>query len=173
MNNKIYIGIGSNVGDSISTINKPINLILSEEKIKFVAVSNFFLSKPIGYRNQPNFINAVICIKSTLTSLKLLKILLEIENQCGRKRSFKNAPRSIDLDLLIFKSLKVQLKGPPKLIIPHPQMHRRAFVLKPLIEIDPNCIIPGLGQASIKLKNCHSQKIECFKQKPLVDLINN
>ena len=52
-------------------------------------------------------------------------------------------------------------------------MHRRAFVLKPLIEIDPNCIIPGLGQASIKLKNCHSQKIECFKQKPLVDLINN
>ena len=98
-------------------------------------------------------------VKSNITPLTLLKKLLTIEDQFGRVRTFKNAPRCIDLDLLIYGNFQIKIQGPTPLTLPHPEIHKRAFVLKPLVEINPNCEIPGLGRAKNYLKACKKQEI--------------
>ena len=99
---KIFIGAGSNIGNSFQIIEKSLKLLISDNSTSLITASSFYSSKAIGYLNQPDFINAVFSVESQLKPLPLLKKLLEIEDVLGRERTFKNAPRCIDLDLLIY-----------------------------------------------------------------------
>ena len=165
MLNKIYIGLGSNLGDSIKIFSESIKKIISDKDFFFHSISSPYISEPIGYTKQSDFFNAVICVKSKLNPHNVLKKLLEIENQFGRTRPFKNSPRTLDLDLLLYENLKVSIKEPPCLVLPHPEIHKRFFVLKPLIEIEPNCYIPGLGKAFKFIKDCENQKVKRLEKK--------
>jgi 2-amino-4-hydroxy-6-hydroxymethyldihydropteridine diphosphokinase len=111
----------------------------------------------VGYFEQPDFINAVVQVETTLAPHDLLKSLLKIEQRFGRVRSTPNAARILDLDLLLYADLQCDEPG---LNLPHPRMHLRAFVLKPLIEIAPNCCIPGRGSVAEMLIACNGQQLE-------------
>jgi 2-amino-4-hydroxy-6-hydroxymethyldihydropteridine diphosphokinase len=103
---------------------------------------------------QPDFVNAVAKIETDLTPQALLKALLQIEHQHGRERTYRNAPRTLDMDVLLYGDMQLHEHG---LTIPHPQMHRRAFVLRPLLEISPDISIPGVGKAKRALEKCQDQ----------------
>jgi 2-amino-4-hydroxy-6-hydroxymethyldihydropteridine diphosphokinase len=116
-----------------------------------------YRSAPVGYLDQPDFINAVVQVETGLTARGLLEALLELELECGRTREFLNAPRTLDLDVLMYDDLIHHEHG---LTIPHPQMHLRAFVLQPLVEIAPDCVIPGVGSADAASQRCAGQSLE-------------
>ena len=110
---------------------------------RLARVSSLYRSSPVGYLNQPDFTNAVAQIETALTPRALLDQLLGIERRYGRVRDFPNAPRTLDLDILLYGERIVQEPG---LTIPHPRMHERAFVLVPLAEIAHDALIPGRGR---------------------------
>ena len=111
----------------------------------------------MGYVDQPDFLNAVACLDTTLPAERLLDNLQEIERREGRERTFANAPRTLDLDLLLYGE---QVRDAPALTLPHPRMHERAFVLRPLLDLDPGISVPGKGKASALLSACGAQQIE-------------
>jgi 2-amino-4-hydroxy-6-hydroxymethyldihydropteridine diphosphokinase len=104
--------------------------------------SSLYRTKPVGYLDQPEFVNAVAQLETRLGPRELLDALLEIERRHARVRSFRNAPRTLDLDVLLYDEV---ISADPELILPHPRMHERGFVLVPLCEIAPDCVIPGKG----------------------------
>jgi 2-amino-4-hydroxy-6-hydroxymethyldihydropteridine diphosphokinase len=122
-----------------------------------VARSSLYRSAPVGYLDQPDFINAVARLETELAPRALLEALLALEQQCGRTREFLNAPRTLDLDVLLYDDLVHHEHG---LTIPHPQMHLRAFVLQPLLEIAPDCMIPGIGAAAEAAQRCEGQQLQ-------------
>jgi 2-amino-4-hydroxy-6-hydroxymethyldihydropteridine diphosphokinase len=113
-----------------------------------------YQSAPFGYADQPDFINAVAEISTQLSPEKLLEVLLNIEIEAGRERTFANAPRVLDLDVLLYDDLILQSK---KLTLPHPRMHERGFVLLPLAEIAPDLVIPNGGNV-VKLALAHQNQ---------------
>lgn len=139
-----YIGLGANIGDPIRQIGQALDLIATLPYTQLVRTASFYSSAPIGYTNQPRFVNTVTCIETQLDPASLFGFLLSIESQLGRERSFPNAPRRIDLDLLLYGRSTISTDT---LQIPHPRMKERAFVLVPLLEIAPEVIIPGEGAA--------------------------
>ena len=124
---------------------------------RLVARSSLYRSAPLGYEAQPEFINAVARLDTELAAAELLARLQAIEAEHGRRRSFANAPRSLDLDLLLFGDERIR---EPQLTVPHPRMHERAFVLLPLIEIAPDARIPGRGSAAALAAALAPQEIE-------------
>ena len=126
-------------------------------EIRVLAKSSLYRSAPVGFLDQPDFINAVVKIETTLAPLTLLLTLLDLEQENGRTREFQNAPRTLDLDVLLYDDLQHHQHG---LTVPHPQMHKRAFVLQPLLEIAPDCVIPGVGAAAKALHECKDQQLE-------------
>lgn len=128
--NKAHLSLGSNLGDREEFIKKAISEI---KKIADVnKKSKIYETSPLGYKDQGDFLNMVIQVKTNLTPQKLLKELMEIEKKLGRKRRMKNGPRTIDIDILTFGNTIVD---EPNLKIPHPRMHERKFVLIPLMEL--------------------------------------
>jgi 2-amino-4-hydroxy-6-hydroxymethyldihydropteridine diphosphokinase len=111
----------------------------------------------MGYLDQPEFVNAVAKIETVLTPQSLLQGLLRIEHRHGRERTFRNAPRTLDLDILLYGDVQLHEHG---LTIPHPQMHLRPFVLQPLLEIAPDATIPGIGQAIEVFEKCRDKMLE-------------
>jgi 2-amino-4-hydroxy-6-hydroxymethyldihydropteridine diphosphokinase len=111
----------------------------------------------VGYAHQPEYVNAVAELETGLAAHALLAALQAIESRHGRSRSFANAPRTLDLDILLFGDAML---SDPGLTIPHPRMHERAFVLKPLLEIAPDAEVPGRGAAQDLLKACAEQDVE-------------
>jgi 2-amino-4-hydroxy-6-hydroxymethyldihydropteridine diphosphokinase len=110
---------------------------------RVTAVSSLYRSAPVGFLEQPDFVNAVARIETALAPGALLEALLGIERRQGRVREFTNAPRTLDLDILLYADEEVREPG---LAIPHPRMHERAFVLVPLAEIAPDWVVPGRGR---------------------------
>jgi 2-amino-4-hydroxy-6-hydroxymethyldihydropteridine diphosphokinase len=106
-------------------------------------VSSLYQTEPVGYLEQPRFLNAVVALETALPPADLLRALLGIERDLGRTRSFPNAPRTLDLDLLLVDELVLDT---PELTLPHPRLHERAFVLVPLAELAPDMVHPGSGQ---------------------------
>jgi len=162
MANLAFIGLGSNLQDPSSQLQRAITVINELPNTSILGRSSMYRSAPLDCVKQPglvnpDFINAVIKIETTLSPQSLLQALLDIEYQHGRKRTFRNAPRTLDLDVLLYNDIKMHEHG---LTIPHPQMHMRAFVLHPLLEISPETIIPGLGSARLALDNCRDQVLE-------------
>jgi len=149
--------MGSNMGESSAQLRLAITDIDALPGTRLLACSALYRSAPVGYLDQPDFVNAVAKINTTLTPQALLSALLHIERQHGRERMFDNAPRTLDLDVLLYDDLQLHEQG---LTIPHPQMHRRAFVLLPLLEIAPDCAIPAIGPAQYAMQDCLDQVLE-------------
>lgn len=126
-----YIGLGANLGDPESTLTGAIKTLENTPGILQVQHSGLYQSDPVNAPG-PTYVNAVAKLITTLAPLPLLQTLRALETQHGRERSFRNAPRTLDLDLLLYDQLEFDT---PTLIVPHPRMHSRAFVLKPLIEL--------------------------------------
>jgi len=134
-----YIGLGSNLGDRQATIRRALKLLADTKHIKVSNVSDLIETPPLGYFDQPKFINGVAEVKTTLSAEDLYKALVEVEKRLGREWHGKWLPRSIDLDLLLFGSEVVNL---PYLTVPHPQMHLRSFVLKGLCQLNSDLLHP-------------------------------
>jgi 2-amino-4-hydroxy-6-hydroxymethyldihydropteridine diphosphokinase len=152
-----YVALGANIGDPRRQLEAAIEQLKNLPDTEFVLVSGFYKSAPLGYVDQPDFLNAVAMLDTTLSAEQLLEYLQKMEQQQSRERSFPNAPRTLDLDLLLHGD---SILDSPRLSLPHPRMHERAFVLQPLLELDSAISIPGKGKASTLLSACGSQKIE-------------
>lgn len=152
-----FIGLGSNLGDPHSQLQRAFVDLDGLPGTRLTAWSSLYRSAPLGCLDQPDFVNAVAKIATSLSPQALLQALLQIEHQHGRQRTFRNAPRTLDLDVLLYDDMQLQEQG---LTIPHPQMHLRAFVLQPLLEIAPDIGIPGVGQAQRSLQACQDQVLE-------------
>jgi 2-amino-4-hydroxy-6-hydroxymethyldihydropteridine diphosphokinase len=136
---RAVIAIGANIGDPQSTVQAAIKL-LSEELTDFKA-SSLYLTKPVGYLDQPDFVNAVVIGDTDLKPEELLEHLHQIENNFGRTREIKWGPRTLDLDLI---ECGVAINS-PTITLPHPRAFQRKFVLEPWLEIDPNGVLTGVG----------------------------
>ena len=143
-----YIGIGSNIGSKMANCEKAISLMERLEGCSVKAQSSFYRTEPVGVEGQDTFINAVIRMDTDLCPTSLLKRLLKIETDMGRVRRKKWDARVIDLDILLFGRRVIE---EPDLMVPHPLMHLRRFVLAPLLQIDPNLIHPVLGKSMREL----------------------
>ena len=143
MLNEAYVGLGSNLGDSVQNLRAAVGML--EEFAVDVLPSPVYRTAPQGFRNQPPFYNAVCRVVTRVTPFELMDRLLRIETEVGRRRIFRNAPRLLDMDILLYNRLV--LKSPP-LTLPHPRMSERLFVLRPLADIAPHLRHP-LGGASV------------------------
>ena len=130
-----YVGIGSNLDDPQAHVTRAFGELAALPRTRLKARSSLYRSAPVGYAGQPDFINAVAALDTDLSARKLLEGMRGIEQTHGRKRSFANAPRTLDLDLLLYGKETITTA---ELVVPHPRMHERAFVLKPLLEIAPH-----------------------------------
>jgi dihydroneopterin aldolase/2-amino-4-hydroxy-6-hydroxymethyldihydropteridine diphosphokinase len=145
---KAYIGIGSNLGDKTENIKQAIKNI-NDDETKVQKISSLYKTKPVGYDDQEDFINAVFEIKTLLSPKELIQTLLGIENDLKRKRTIKNGPRTIDLDVLLYDDI---ISNDEDIIIPHPRMHERLFVLTPLKEIAPFALHTLLNKRIFELE---------------------
>jgi 2-amino-4-hydroxy-6-hydroxymethyldihydropteridine diphosphokinase len=136
-----YIGLGSNLGDRKATLRTAVQRLKTLGRI--AGISRLYETEPVGYLEQPPFLNAVVTLETELAPGELLRAVLGIERDLGRKRSFPNAPRTLDLDLLLVDDLTLDTTA---LTLPHPRLHERAFVLVPLAELAPEMVPPGSGQ---------------------------
>ena len=145
-----YIGFGSNIGDRLAHIQNAIRALSKTVGINVTAVTAIYTTAPVGYEAQAQFLNGVAAIQTSLSPLSLLHTLKDIETTIGRKHRIRWGPREIDLDILIYGDLCVQTE---KLVIPHPEMHLRGFVLVPLAEIAPNLVHPVFQESIQTLRN--------------------
>jgi 2-amino-4-hydroxy-6-hydroxymethyldihydropteridine diphosphokinase len=143
---RAFVALGSNLSGNLdcpaSQVIRGFHRIDNLPNTKIIQKSSLYQSAPFGYANQPDFINALAEISTQLSPEDLLDALLNIEIEAGRERPFANAPRVLDLDILLYDDLILHTK---KLTLPHPRMHERAFVLLPLAEIAPDLVIPNGG----------------------------
>jgi 2-amino-4-hydroxy-6-hydroxymethyldihydropteridine diphosphokinase len=135
-----YVALGSNLDDPSAQVRRALEALVALPETRFVRRSSFYRNPPAGYLDQPEFVNAVASIETRLAPRDLLEQLLAIERAHGRVRDFPNAPRTLDLDILLYGERTVREPG---LTIPHPRMLERAFVLVPLSEIAPDAMVPG------------------------------
>lgn len=152
-----YVGLGANIGDPRARIEAAVEEMKRMPGTKLCARSSLYRSAPQGFLQQPDFVNAVARLETGLSAQELLAALLAIEKRHGRERSFRNAPRTLDLDLLLYGDETIDEPG---LRVPHPRMHERAFVLAPLVELDPAVVVPGKGEVRALLEACASQRVE-------------
>ena len=152
-----FIALGSNLDDPAAQVNSAMTALEALPLTRVLKCSSLYRSAPVGYLDQPDFINAVVQVETELAPHALLDAMLALEQARGRTREFANAPRTLDLDLLLYDDRVLHEHG---LTLPHPQMHRRAFVLQPLLEIAPECVIPCVGSAADAAKRCIDQQLE-------------
>ena len=159
-----YIGIGSNIGRKIDHCKRAISLMGRLEGCSVRVQSPFYRTEPVGVEGQDSYVNGVVCVDTDLSAGTLLKRLLEIEADMGRVRRKKWDARVIDLDILLFGSRIIQK---PDLIVPHPLMHLRRFVLTPLLQIAPDLIHPVLRKSMQELAGSLSgdgQVVETYER---------
>lgn len=163
MGQRCFIALGANLGDPMATVSAAIIALRGLPQTEFVASSSLYRTAPVGLRHQPDFINAVVELVAVPPAPTLLQSLFEIEGRFGRQRSVRNAPRTLDLDLLLYGD---EVSDDPELTLPHPRLHERAFVLAPLAEIAPQLFIPGRGSVTDLLVQCADQQIEKLLPRP-------
>lgn len=154
MNAHTLIGLGANLGNAHQTLRAAAAELQSSSGILNLDCSRFYASDPVDAQG-PVFVNAVASVETTLAPICLLDLLQSIEQRHGRARPYHNAPRTLDLDLLWYDGIEITT---PRLILPHPRMHQRAFVLKPLKELAPDLLLQQ-GSLDALLDACSDQKI--------------
>jgi len=145
---RAFVGLGSNLGDREAQIRLALDALRQVAETRVVRVSSIYDTEPVGEPNQPNFLNAVALIDTQLSARQLLWNLQLIERRLGRVRTQRWGPRTIDLDLLLFGDLVLD---EPDLKIPHLELTRRAFVLVPLVELDPLLVHPESGETLLQI----------------------
>lgn len=153
---RAYVALGANLGHPAATVRAALAALSEIPESALIAASSLYRTAPLGLKHQPDFINAVAALDTALAPLALLEALFAIEARFGRSRGVKNAPRTLDLDLLLYGESRM---NEARLTLPHPRMHERAFVLAPLAEIAPECSIPGHGGVSELLASCRGQDV--------------
>jgi len=155
---KAFIGLGANQGDPVENLKAALDCINNNPRITVTNVSSVYLTEPVGYEDQPWFHNCVAELETDLEPFELLAALQEIEDELGRVRTVRWGPRTIDLDILLYDGMKLNEQH---LVIPHPRMRERAFVMVPLAEIAPETLLPDgeiigvvSGNIEDKKKNC-------------------
>ena len=151
-----YIGFGSNIDDRLNYITQALQLLLEADNVSLIQISSLYETEPVGYEEQDWFLNGVIAVETGLLVHELLTLLKEIEGAVGRQHRARWRPREVDLDLLIYDQDCINT---PDLIVPHPEMHQRSFVLVPFAEIAPDILHPIL-QENIRtlLSNLNDEK---------------
>jgi 2-amino-4-hydroxy-6-hydroxymethyldihydropteridine diphosphokinase len=151
-----YIGLGANLGDARAALEASLQALAALPDTQLLRRSSLYRSAPID-SSGPDYLNAVAELRTGLAPLALLHALQVIEQDHGRERPYRNAPRTLDLDLLLHDDLALDT---PELTLPHPRAHQRAFVLLPLAELAPTLQIPGQGRVAALLAQVHDQPIE-------------
>jgi 2-amino-4-hydroxy-6-hydroxymethyldihydropteridine diphosphokinase len=151
-----YIGLGANLGDAARTLTQALEALAALPDTLLAAVSSVYRSAPVGAAG-PDYLNAVARLDTALGPLDLLDRLQAIEQAHGRERPFVNAPRTLDLDLLLYADQQIRSE---RLDVPHPRLHQRAFVLLPLLELTPELTAPGLGPMQPYLAGVADQRVE-------------
>lgn len=141
MVNIAYLSIGSNLGDRLDIFRKAFQLFTENPHIMLVATSSFYETDPVGYADQDCFLNAVLKVETDLHPEELLHVCMQIEQTLGRKREIRWGPRTLDLDILLYNHENIETEI---LSVPHPRMHERAFVIVPLMEVDPDIRLPHM-----------------------------
>jgi 2-amino-4-hydroxy-6-hydroxymethyldihydropteridine diphosphokinase len=161
---RCFVALGANLGDPVATVTAAIAELSGLPDARLIATSSLYRTAPVGLKHQPDFINAVVALEvsrlasdTVVSASTFLQILFDIEARFGRERTVANAPRTLDLDLLLYGK---QVSADPQLSLPHPRLHERAFVLAPLAEIAPALTIPGRGRVGDLLAACTDQRIE-------------
>jgi 2-amino-4-hydroxy-6-hydroxymethyldihydropteridine diphosphokinase len=162
-----FVALGANLGDPVRQIELALAELSALPHTLLVKHSGAYMSRPVGYSEQPDYVNAVARLSTRLSPRDLLDALLDIEQRHGRVRSFRNAPRTLDLDILLYDGL---VMDEPGLHLPHPRLHERAFVLVPFAEIAPETEIPGQGRIAELLAKLDGPDIvrlaTCLTDKP-------
>jgi len=153
---RAFVGVGANLGNAAATVQSALRALDALPETRGVARSSLYRSAPVDAPG-PAFVNAVAELLTSLTPLELLRRLQTIERAHGRVRGARNAPRTLDLDLLAYGDLELRTDT---LVLPHPRVHLRAFVLRPLAEIDPDLSLPGLGAIGPWLERASDQAVE-------------
>ncbi len=139
-----YISVGSNMGDPLKNCSRGIKLMCEDDTIELVAQSQFYKTEPVDYLDQDWFVNAALHIRTSLSPHALLDKTQAVQQSVGRKGGgIRFGPRILDLDIIFYDDL---ILDTPQLVIPHPRMDKRRFVLQPICDIDPTVVHPGLGQ---------------------------
>jgi len=151
---RAFIALGSNLGDRAATIRAAVAELGDADGVEVVAVSSLEETDPVGYLDQPRFLNGAAELRTELAPRQLLELLLSVEARFGRDRSAgpRQGPRTLDLDLLLYGSERL---AEPGLEVPHPRLHERLFVLRPLAELDPSLEVPGKGPIQGLLAGLH------------------
>jgi 2-amino-4-hydroxy-6-hydroxymethyldihydropteridine diphosphokinase len=150
---RAYVGVGANLGDRRATIERAVELLRAVPGVEVLAVSSLRETDPVGFEEQPRFLNGAVELETTLEPRELLEVLLRVERDLGRTREGPRfGPRTIDLDLLVHGDGRVDEPG---LTVPHPRLHERRFALEPLAELAPGLEIPGRGPVAELLSGLH------------------
>lgn len=145
---RAYLALGSNIGDREGYIKKAVELLKAHPQIRVLAVSPLYNTAPVGFIDQPDFLNGAVAVDTVLMPHELLDVCLGIEKRLGRVRTVRWGPRTIDIDLLLYDDLVINGED---LALPHPRMHERAFVLQPLCDIAPDAVHPVYNKTIKKL----------------------
>jgi 2-amino-4-hydroxy-6-hydroxymethyldihydropteridine diphosphokinase len=154
------IGLGANLGDAHATLAQALHALAALPDSTLHATSSIYRSAPID-SSGPDYVNAVVLLDTTLPAPALLVELQRIEGEHGRQRPYRNAPRTLDLDLLLYGD---QCIATPTLTVPHPRLHERAFVLQPLAELAPGLVVPGHGIVAALLATVTDQRVDKLNQ---------
>jgi 2-amino-4-hydroxy-6-hydroxymethyldihydropteridine diphosphokinase len=152
---RAFVGLGSNLGDREATLRAAVGRLRGLAGAEVRKVSRFRDTEPVGYLDQPRFLNGAVELETTLSPQALLAALLELERAFGRDRAASplQGPRTLDLDLLLYGEETI---AEPGLEVPHPRLQERRFVLEPLAELDPALVVPGHGPVEVLLAELHS-----------------
>ncbi|MGH3136866.1 MAG: 2-amino-4-hydroxy-6-hydroxymethyldihydropteridine diphosphokinase [Gaiellaceae bacterium] len=149
---RAYVGLGANLGNREETLEHAVALLEAAVRVDVIAVSELRETDPVGVVDQPRFLNGAAAVETTLSARELLDTLLAIERSLGRVRVERWGPRTVDLDLLVYGD---EIVDEPGLRVPHPRLHERRFALEPLVELDPELVIPGRGGVAEVLAALH------------------
>lgn len=159
---KVLIGLGANLGDTRVALATALTRLAGMPGLRLLRASSLYRSRPVD-ADGPDYLNAVALFESDLAPLPLLDRLQAIEAEAGRRRPWRNAPRTLDLDLLSFGD---RVLHGPRLTLPHPRLQARRFVIEPLLEIWPDCVLPGLGPVSALAAAVAAQEVHRMDSAP-------